>query len=484
MSQNSPAYKICQQALKEKWYIQGFNGLPIFLNHAGLSAFEMKKYLGYEYTKMFLDFQHNYCEVGYLWTDLERIWRTVKGKLADDRNYLRNVKHQYNKVFEDCEQFFSKVTRIELKKLSDDELVTTLQQSGAVMMDSVGVGHIIEAVGMGLEKDFKQQLRQVVEPGEKFNQCLTALTAPTRPSFLTQEEWELAGLAHLKPSQREKALTNHAAQYFWLSNSYARIRELSTQYFARRLATLTGKKLPAKIDINKEKAALIGQLNLDKDTKKNINLIDFTTIWQDERKANIMKVIGCFDRVIKEMSRRTKISKQYLYYLGVKDIEEINSLVDLKLLAGELETRSQGVFFLRVGQTEHILSGQSYSDLRQYRDKLENETQSSERELHGSVAMTGTAIGRAVICQGLSSLAKVRPGDIIVASMTRPEFMPALRKAAGIVTDEGGITCHAAIIARELNIPTVIGTKRATKVFKDGAMIEVRANHGIVRELK
>ncbi len=68
--------------------------------------------------------------------------------------------------------------------------------------------------------------------------------------------------------------------------------------------------------------------------------------------------------------------------------------------------------------------------------------------------------------------------------MTRPEYVPAMRKAAAIVTDEGGLLCHAAIISRELGIPCVTGTRIATKVFKDGDLIEVRANHGLVRKIR
>jgi len=104
-------------------------------------------------------------------------------------------------------------------------------------------------------------------------------------------------------------------------------------------------------------------------------------------------------------------------------------------------------------------------------------------DIHGSIANGGSAVGRAVICKGLASLKNVRKGDIIIASMTRPEFMPALKKAAAIVTDEGGITCHAAIVSRELNIPCIVGTKIATRVFHDGDIVDVRANHGIVRRV-
>ncbi len=73
-------------------------------------------------------------------------------------------------------------------------------------------------------------------------------------------------------------------------------------------------------------------------------------------------------------------------------------------------------------------------------------------------------------------------GDVLVCKMTTPEYVPLMKRAAAIITDEGGILSHAAIIAREMKIPTVIGTKSATKVFKDGDEVEVDADVGIVRK--
>ena len=77
----------------------------------------------------------------------------------------------------------------------------------------------------------------------------------------------------------------------------------------------------------------------------------------------------------------------------------------------------------------------------------------------------------------------MQKGEIIVSSMTRPEMVVAMKKAAAIITDEGGITSHAAIVSRELGIPCILGTKIATKVFKNGDIAEVDANNGIVRKL-
>jgi pyruvate,water dikinase len=75
-------------------------------------------------------------------------------------------------------------------------------------------------------------------------------------------------------------------------------------------------------------------------------------------------------------------------------------------------------------------------------------------------------------------------GDILVTSMTRPEFVPLMKLAGAVVTNEGGITCHAAIVSRELKIPCIIGTKIATQVLKDGDLVEVDADKGIVTIVK
>ena len=72
----------------------------------------------------------------------------------------------------------------------------------------------------------------------------------------------------------------------------------------------------------------------------------------------------------------------------------------------------------------------------------------------------------------------------MVAAVTRQDFVPAMRKTKAIVTDEGGIICHTAIISRELGIPCIVGTKVATEILRDGDLIEVDANKGIVRVLK
>jgi phosphohistidine swiveling domain-containing protein len=105
------------------------------------------------------------------------------------------------------------------------------------------------------------------------------------------------------------------------------------------------------------------------------------------------------------------------------------------------------------------------------------------KEIKGQIAFLGKVRGPVKIVKFVSELNKVRDGDILVTQMTFPSFIPAMRRAKAFITDEGGITCHAAIIAREMKKPCIIGTKIATRVLRDGDLIEVDAERGIVKKL-
>ena len=102
-------------------------------------------------------------------------------------------------------------------------------------------------------------------------------------------------------------------------------------------------------------------------------------------------------------------------------------------------------------------------------------------ELVGRVACPGKATGKVRIILLKKDVGLIEEGEILVSTMTTPDFVPAVKKCAAIITDEGGITCHAAIVSRELGKPCIIGTKIATKVLKEGDVVEVDAEKGIVR---
>lgn len=102
--------------------------------------------------------------------------------------------------------------------------------------------------------------------------------------------------------------------------------------------------------------------------------------------------------------------------------------------------------------------------------------------LEGAPASPGVAFGPARIVRGPEDIDLVQEGDILVASMTTPDFVPAMKRAAGIVTDEGGRLCHAAIVSRELGVPCVVGSENATTTLKVGQDVTVDGSRGVVYE--
>lgn len=132
------------------------------------------------------------------------------------------------------------------------------------------------------------------------------------------------------------------------------------------------------------------------------------------------------------------------------------------------------------------LIGEEAEEFSKNSIKRNEETQdlSNIKELKGATACRGKVIGKAKIINLPEDMVKMEQGDILVSSATTPSIVPAMKKAAAIVTDEGGLTCHAAIVSRELNIPCVVGLKVVTKFVKDGDKVEVDATKAIVKKIE
>ena len=102
----------------------------------------------------------------------------------------------------------------------------------------------------------------------------------------------------------------------------------------------------------------------------------------------------------------------------------------------------------------------------------------------GQTAMRGRIAGVVRVLRQKSEIPLIEEGEILVTAMTTPDYLPAMQRAAAFVTDEGGIMCHAAIVAREFGKPCVVGTRIATRALRNGDWIEVDGETGIVRILE
>lgn len=186
--------------------------------------------------------------------------------------------------------------------------------------------------------------------------------------------------------------------------------------------------------------------------------------------------------VIKEIARRLQISQTDIEYLQINEISD--ALLSNVSVREKIVQRKKLTVLFYANKKLLVYEGKkaaSFLTAGKYNEIREN---LSISQLEGQTASFGSAVGKAVVAQtSMDAMRKMKKGCILIAPYTAVEYLPAMRLASAIITDTGGITCHAAIVSRELGIPCIIGTKVATKVLHDGDIVEVDADKGIVRKV-
>jgi pyruvate,water dikinase len=181
--------------------------------------------------------------------------------------------------------------------------------------------------------------------------------------------------------------------------------------------------------------------------------------------------------------------------LNVKDImmfwslEDIRNFLENKIALSKSEVQNRRYFYLLLLNKGrfNFYSGKIAEKMK--KEILDKFLPKEIKEFKGSVANRGKVRGKVKIIKFddlrvIEKVAKIiKEKFILVTGMTNPNMVPLIKKAKGIVTDEGGMTCHAAIISREFNVPCIVGTRIATSILKDGDLVEVDANKGIIKRI-
>jgi len=166
--------------------------------------------------------------------------------------------------------------------------------------------------------------------------------------------------------------------------------------------------------------------------------------------------------------------------------DEIKKLAKLTKNIEKHYNCAQDIEFAIEGPNVYIVQARPVTTLKKpYEEPKEEtsvETTETKEILSGLAASPGIGTGKVMVVEGLGDLHKVQAGHVLVTKMTNPDFVPAMKRAEAIVTDEGGLTAHAAIVSRELGIPCVVGTDTATDILKEGQLITVDGKAGKVYE--
>jgi len=179
-----------------------------------------------------------------------------------------------------------------------------------------------------------------------------------------------------------------------------------------------------------------------------------------------------------EIANRLKLKLSDLLFLTREEIRQ--SLIEANLTVNYKKIQERKKYFGLLLLNKKLYFIFNKKDITSLLSIIEPEIM--VKDFRGTIANQGKVIGKAKIIFSPSKDGhKLKKGDILVTSMTNLDFIPLMSKAAAIVTDEGGLLCHAAIISREMKKPCIVGTNIATKVLKDNDKILVNANHGVIK---
>lgn len=281
-------------------------------------------------------------------------------------------------------------------------------------------------------------------------------------------------------------LREHTKRYCWYPVYDYTLEPWNFGYFRRRIEEL---KNVAEDELKKREEPTVIQLRIEKaleeigaseELKELVNLLQ-EYLWLRTYRTDALRkaYYNCLP-FVEEIARRIGWDKSLIPYLTHEEL--LNLLEGKRLSKEKIEKRKENFLLIMERSSElKIVTGEKIKGI------LEKELSKEEKEveiLRGIGVYPGKVVGIVKIIENPKQAEKMEKGDILVSTMTSPDMHTIIEKASAIVTDEGGLTCHAAIVSRELKIPCVIATEIATKVLKDGELVEVDSKEGTVGRLK
>ncbi|MBI5051491.1 hypothetical protein HZC08_01905, partial [Candidatus Micrarchaeota archaeon] len=370
----------------------------------------------------------------------------------------------------------------------DGDLIKKFKGIREIWVEWFVPGGACEPIGIRGE----QIVRELLKGSKHPEKVLSLLTTSTKKSFSRRELEELLRIAIevKKGAGKVKLLEGHAKKWFWLHNNYSKSEMLGAEKFEGDWNTIFSnypdpEKYLGELESSgramaREKEQMIQEMSFNKEQRRLIEVLDIHAWYQDYRKEWTMVMLHYLDLILNEIAKRKSMGLGDLRWLLA---DEILNAFDGADYSDLIEKRKKHSFFVWEKEQFGEFAGEAAKEKeRSILRKVKNAKEIVE--IPGNIANRGLVRGIARVTMSPDEAKHLKKGEILVTSMTSPDFISAIKKAAAIVTNEGGILCHAAIVSREFGIPCIVGTGIATKTIKDGEFIEVDGNHGFVRILK
>jgi len=412
--------------------------------------------------------------------------------IMDDNN-LKKLERDYKAARKNLKKLEKTINREHLKTLSENEFKKSFLKWNSLYLEFWIVGLVPELSNWGGEQILREKLSGIIKGNKKFLKAMETLSAPEDLSFYQKEELDMLNIIRYSKNAPlfNKLLESHSKKYFWIGNSYFEQKILDKSHFRKQLSHISSKAVSKKIrqiksyhnKIKKQKKGFIKKYRFGRHIEKISKRLSHSIWWQDARKEQIFTSNHYVELFLNEISRRKKIRLLDLKFYSENELSDLVRY-NKKVSQSTISHRKKKCLWHYAGKRLVFDVGDNIS--RIIKPFIEKNTENHDGILKGLVVSfgKGPVKGKARILLTPRNAHFLKKGEILVAPMTSPDYVTAMRKAAAIVTDEGGMTSHAAIVSRELGIPCVVGTKIATKALKNGMNVEVDADSGIVRILK
>ncbi len=421
------------------------------------------------------------------WTEIGR--RYLREVIAGP-DKLRSVLSDIRQVADELIRFSKELCAIDVAFISPERQLDLLGKYHARHFAVWTLGmipNVLELENSFLADYLKDWLKKKgLDAGEVMS-AFQELSTPRELSMAQKEEREMLSLA--RAANPEADLEKHRQTYNWLHFGWIG-PSLSERYFigvheglykqgdAKRLLE---KLLERDEQLVENKKRWIERLKAPTDIADIFRLLEELLFIKAHRMDALYMSYEAVQPLLKKIAREHYLSLQQVYALYYDWLVEMIKNDDVDAVRINNIGRYAVQYF--DGRQIHLLVGEEARELiRPIKETLP--TIEKMDKLKGECAFPGKALGRVCLVNKAEEMKKFKEGDILVSNVTDPSLLPIMKKASAFVTNQGGLTCHAAIVARELKIPCVIGTKIATRILKDGDMVEVDAEKGKVRVIK
>ncbi len=316
---------------------------------------------------------------------------------------------------------------------------------------------------------------------------LDTVYRPMRFPLSSREQRDLLRVSSLSGKALDQSLAVHVKKYRHLSLHNIDDEYFDKSYYLGRIKLLKKpseylkqKKLLETADREVAAAnATIRAAKLPTYLKERINFVRWFMYIRTETVDHFMLVHGAYKSVFNSMSKLLALPVEALLHMTYKELIDSVRKGDLTVSRDLVfERTKRGYAYLIAPHSSFLVIGKEANWLHNF--VMPKKKEEKVKQLSGQIAFPGKITGLARVILDRRKAHELKKGEILVTTMTSPEFVPSMKIAGGIITNEGGILCHAAIMSREFRKPCVIGTKIATDVIKTGQIITLDADNGIV----